>query len=216
VPVLAQLIGLESAAKLFPQHSRCDVGVRAGGDPARPAWPDGRCTACRRLLCLQRKFHLGLLQLLFLRQACALSCSTAWIATVGPARRGRILRVFALAVLALYICHLVAAFIFLVLIGCFEVSAAFGLSEPSTSKRWSAVPCHRTRFSSCRHCLPVLQARRRGQRRNPLRFRRHDRRSVRSGDPILFRPTRLSADRRGSRFLCWPACCMASCGFIRR
>jgi len=119
VPVLAQLIGLESAAKLFLSIA---VAMWVLGPAAIQRALLGRTDAAPlagAFFAYNANFTWGFFNYYFAAGLCFVMFA-AWIATVG--RRGvAAFAGFALAVLALYICHLVAAFIFLVLIGCFEV-----------------------------------------------------------------------------------------------
>ena len=120
VPVMARVMALETATKLFLSIA---VAMWVLGPAAIQRALLGRTNAAPlagAFFAYNANFTWGFFNYYFAAGLCFVLFA-AWIATAG--RRGRAtLAGFALAVLALYLCHLVAAFIFLVMIGCFEIS----------------------------------------------------------------------------------------------
>jgi len=120
VPALAQVMGLETAAKLFLSVA---VAMWVLGPAAIQRALLGKTDAAPlagAFFAYNANFTWGFFNYYFAAGLCFVMFA-AWIATARR-RNFATLAGFALAVLALYICHLVAVFIFLAMIGCFEIS----------------------------------------------------------------------------------------------
>jgi hypothetical protein len=123
VPLLAKLLPVETATKLFLSAA---VAMWIAGPAAIQRALFGRIGVTAlpaALFAYNANFTWGFFNYYFAAGLCFLMFA-AWIATAkrrGPAT----LAGFALAICALYACHLVAVFLLIVMIACFEASLAW-------------------------------------------------------------------------------------------
>lgn len=123
VPLLAKLLSVETATKLFLSAA---VAMWIAGPASIQRALFGRIGVtplAGALFAYNANFTWGFFNYYFATGLCFLMFA-AWIATAkrrGPAT----LAGFALAICALYACHLVAVFLLVVMIACFEASLAW-------------------------------------------------------------------------------------------